>query len=102
MSKFPKEEHIAIFKDVIYQDDADFSMNRFATLGLANLNDKSSIDRIIEISEKERKGADSNCQTYLIALSKIKGSKAREYILTFKNSESKYISDLVKELIATW
>ena len=102
LSSFPKEEHKGIFKDIIYQDDSDFSMNRNATIGLANLNDKSSIDRIIELSEIEREGSDANCQMYLIALSKIKGLKAKEYILTFQNSDSKNISEFVKETIDNW
>ncbi|MET4081061.1 hypothetical protein ABIB40_001006 [Pedobacter sp. UYP30] len=46
--------------------------------GLPNLNDKSSIDRIIELSEKERKGSDTNCQAYLLTLSKLKGPNAKE------------------------
>ncbi|MDN3594194.1 HEAT repeat domain-containing protein [Zunongwangia endophytica] len=102
LSKFPKEEHKGILKDVIYNKDSGFSMNRNASIGLANLNDKSSIDRIIEISEKEREGSDGNCQAYLRALSKIKGEKAKKYILSFENSESEYISELVKEIIAEW
>lgn len=102
LSKFPKEEHKGIFKDVIHNEDSGFSMNRNASIGLANLNDKSSIDRIIEISEKEREGSDGNCQAYLRALSKIKGEKAKKYILSFENSESGYISEFVKEIIAEW
>lgn len=102
LSKFPKEEHKGIFKDVIYNENSRFSMNRNASIGLANLNDKSSIDRIIEISEKEREGSDGNCQAYLRALSKLKGEKAKKYILSFENSESEYISEFVKETIAEW
>lgn len=102
LSKFPKEEHKGIFKDVIYNENSGFSMNRNASIGLANLNDKSSIDRIIEISEKEREGSDGNCQAYLRALSKLKGEKAKKYILSFENSESEYISEFVKETIAEW
>lgn len=102
LSEFPKLEHIRIFKDVIYNEDTGFSMNRNATLGLANLNDKSSIDRIIEISEKERIGDDGNCFYYIIALSKIKGSKAKEYIKTFSNSDSKNISNKVKSILENW
>jgi HEAT repeat protein len=102
LSKFPKEEHKGIFKDVIYNENSGFSMNRNASIGLANLNDKSSIDRIIEISEKEREGSDGNCQAYLRALSKLKGEKAKKYILSFENSESEYISEFVKEAIAEW
>lgn len=102
LSKFPKEEHKGIFKDIIYNKDSGFSMNRNASLGLANLNDKNSIDRIIELSEKERKGSDGNCYSYLVALSKMKGTKAKEYILTFANSDSVYISDFVKQIIDNW
>lgn len=102
LSKFPKEEHKGIFKDVIYNEDSGFSMNRNASIGLANLNDKSSIDRIIEISEKEREGSDGNCYYYLMALSKIKGMKAKRYIQTFENSDSKHISEFVYETINNW
>ena len=102
LSKFPKEEHKGIFNDVIYNEDSGFSMNRNASIGLANLNDKSSIDRIIEISEKEREGSDGNCYYYLMALSKMKGTKAKKYILTFENSDSEYISEFVNETINNW
>jgi len=102
LSKFPKEEHKRIFKDVIYNEDSGFSMNRNASIGLANLNDKSSIDRIIEISEKEREGSDGNCYYYLMALSKMKGTKAKKYILTFENSDSEYISEFVNATINNW
>ncbi|TYA84093.1 HEAT repeat domain-containing protein [Seonamhaeicola marinus] len=102
LSNFPREEHKGIFKDVIYNEDSGFSMNRNASIGLASLNDKSSIDRIIEISEKEREGSDGNCYYYLIALSKLKGIKAKKYILTFKNSDSKHISEFVNKTINNW
>lgn len=98
LSNFRKEEH----KDILYQEDLDFSMNRNATIELANLNDKSSIERIIGISEKERVGHDVNSHSYLIALSRIKNSKAKDYILTFENSYSEYISKLVEEIITVW
>ncbi len=102
LSNFPQKEHENIFKDVINNENSEFSLIRNATMGLANLNDKSSIDRIIELSEKERKGSDSNCQMYLLALNKIKGSKAKEYILTFKNSEEHYVRELSNKLLAEW
>ncbi|PHS07064.1 MAG: hypothetical protein COA88_09570 [Kordia sp.] len=102
LSTFPKNKHKVIFKDIIQQEDSDFAINRDAVMGLANLKDTNSIDRIIEVSEKERLGSDSNCQTYIIALSKIKGSKSKEYILTFKNSDSENIRELVTEIITNW
>ncbi|WP_167597972.1 HEAT repeat domain-containing protein [Leeuwenhoekiella sp. ZYFB001] len=102
LSKFPNEEHKGIFKDVIHNEDSGFSMNRNASIGLANLNNKSSIDRIIEISEKEREGSDGNCYYYLMALSKMKGTKAKNYILTFEDSDSEYVSEFVNETINNW
>ncbi|RYH71777.1 hypothetical protein EVU94_14750 [Flavobacteriaceae bacterium 144Ye] len=99
---FPQKEHISIFKNIINDESSEVSLNRKASMGLARLNDKSSIDRIIEISEKERIGSDGNCYYYLMALSKIKGTKAKEYILTFENSKSKHISEFVKETMTEW
>jgi len=99
---FPHKEHISIFKNIINNENSEVSLNRKASIGLARLNDKSSIDRIIEISEKERIGSDGNCYYYLMALSKVKGLKAKKYILTFENSDSKNISEFVRTTIDNW
>ena len=56
-------------------------------MGLANLKDETSVDAIIKVCENERKGSDYNARTYLIALSKIKGEKAKKYIESYKNSK---------------
>ena len=99
---FPHKEHISIFKNIVNNENSEVSLNRKASMGLARLNDKSSIDRIIEISEKERIGSDGNCYYYLMALSKVKGLKAKKYILTFENSDSKNISEFVRTTIDNW
>lgn len=102
LSSFPKEEHKEIFLELIQNEKTDFAVKRDAAMGLANLNDKSSVDVIIEVCEKERINSDYNVQTYLIVLSKIKGDKAKKYIESYKNSDEENVRALVDELLKEW
>ncbi|MCR5063985.1 MAG: HEAT repeat domain-containing protein, partial [Treponema sp.] len=80
LSNFPKQNHKKIFLEILENDKSDTFIKRDAVMGLANLKDESSVDIIIKACEEESAHSDYNAQTYLIALSKIKGKKAREYI----------------------
>ncbi|WP_299126040.1 HEAT repeat domain-containing protein [uncultured Tenacibaculum sp.] len=102
LSNFPKEEHKEIFLKLLLNEKTDFAVKRDAAMGLANLKDKSSIDKIIEVCEKERINSDYNAQTYLIVLSKIKGNKAKKYIESYKNSDEENVRVLVDELLKEW
>lgn len=102
LSNFPKEEHKEIFLKLLQNEKTDFAVKRDAAMGLANLKDKSSIDKIIEVCEKERINSDYNAQTYLIVLSKIKGNKAKKYIESYKNSDEENVRALVDELLKEW
>lgn len=102
LSNFPKEEHKEIFLRLLQNEKTDFAVKRDAAMGLANLKDESSIDKIIEVCEKERINSDYNAQTYLIVLSKIKGNKAKKYIESYKNSDEENIRALVDELLIEW
>lgn len=102
LSSFPKKEHKEIFRALIHKEGGDTFIQRNAVFGLSLLLDKESINQIIALSEEERKGSDSNCKTYLIALAKLKGKKAKKYITTFKDSESGSVSKLVKEILDNW
>ena len=73
-----------------------------AAMGLANLKDESSVDAIIKTCEKESAHSDYNARTYLVALSKIKGEKAKKYIEKYKNSKENMVKDLANELLAGW
>jgi HEAT repeat protein len=102
LSNFPKKEHKEIFIELLQNEKTDFAVKRDAAMGLANLKDKSSVSRIIEVCEKERINSDYNAQTYLIVLSKIKGNKAKKYIESYKNSNEENIRKLVNELLIEW
>lgn len=102
LSNFPKEEHKEIFLRLLQNEKTDFAVKRDAAMGLANLKDESSIDKIIEVCEKERINSDYNAQTYLIVLSKIKGNKAKKYIESYKNSDEENVRALVDELLIEW
>ena len=71
-------------------------------MGLANLKDETSVDTIVKVCENERLSSDYNARIYLIALSKIKGEKAKKYIETYKNSKENMIRELANELLANW
>ena len=60
------------------------------------------LDLIIKACEEESAHSDYNARPYLIALSKIKGEKARKYIEKYKNSKEKFIQDFVKKLLVDW
>ena len=102
LSSFPKKEHKEIFRAIIHKENEDTFIQRNAVFGLSQLLDKESVSQIIVLSEEERKGSDSNCKTYIVALSKIKGKKAKKYISTFKDSDSDSVSKLVKEILDNW
>ena len=97
-----RSNHKKIFLEILENSKSDSFRKRDAAMGLANLKDESSVDVIIQACEEESAHSDYNARTYLIALSKIKGEKARKYIETYKNSKEKMVKDLAKELIAGW
>ena len=102
LSTFPKQNHKKIFLEILENPKSDSFRKRDAAMGLANLKDESSVDVIIQACEEESAHSDYNARTYLIALSKIKGEKARKYIETYKNSKEKMVKDLANELLAGW
>ncbi len=102
LSNFPKKEHKEIFIKLLENEKTDFAVKRDAAIGLANLKDKSSIERIIAVCEKEKIGSDYNAQTYLMVLAKIKGEKAKKYIESYKNSNEETVRNLAKELLVEW
>lgn len=102
LSNFPKQNHKKIFLEILENDKSDTFIKRDAVMGLANLKDESSVDIIIKACEEESAHSDYNARTYLIALSKIKGEKARKYIEKYKNSKEKFIQDFVKKLLVDW
>ncbi|MBO4319237.1 MAG: hypothetical protein J5857_02085 [Treponema sp.] len=102
LSNFPKQNHKKIFLVILENKKSDFSITRDAAMGLANLKDETSVDAIIKACENERTGSDYNARTYLVALSKIKGEKAKKYIETYKNSKERFIRDFANELLADW
>jgi HEAT repeat protein len=102
LSNFPKEEHKEIFIKLLENEKTDFAVKRNAAIGLANLQDKSSVERIISVCENERIGSDYNAQVYLVVLAKIKGEKAKKYIESYLNSDEETVRNLAKELLAEW
>ncbi|MBQ4379490.1 MAG: HEAT repeat domain-containing protein [Treponema sp.] len=85
LSTFPKQNHKKIFLEILENNKSDTFIKRDAVMGLANLKDESSVDIIIKACEEESAHSDYNARTYLIALSKIKGEKARKYVEKYKN-----------------
>ncbi len=102
LSTFPKQKHKKIFLDILENPKSDFFAKADASMGMANLKDESSVDLIIKACEEESAHSDYNARPYLIALSKIKGEKARKYIEKYKNSKEKFIQDFVKKLLVDW
>lgn len=102
LSTFPKQNHKKIFLEILENAKEDSFIKMAAAMGLANLKDESSVDAIIKTCEKESAHSDYNARTYLVALSKIKGEKARKYIEKYKNSKENMVKDLANELLAGW
>lgn len=102
LSNFPKQNHKKIFLEILENPKSDFFAKADASMGLANLKDESSVDAIIKACEEESAHSDYNARPYLIALSKIKGEKARKYIEKYKNSKEKFIQDFVEKLLVDW
>lgn len=102
LSTFPKQNHRKIFLEILENAKEDSFIKMDAAMGLANLKDESSVDAIIKTCEKESAYSDYNARTYLVALSKIKGEKAKKYIEKYKNSKENMVKDLANELLAGW
>ena len=102
LSTFPKQNHKKIFLDILENPKSDFFEKADACMGLANLKDESSVDLIIQACEEQSAHSDYNARTFLVALSKIKGEKARKYIEKYKNSKEKMVRNMANELLEGW
>lgn len=100
LANFPKKEYKDLFTKAL--QEKDFAIRRGAARGLSNLKDESSVDEIIKACELERAKSEYNVQTYLVALSYIKGDKAKKYIESYENSEEVRVRELVEELLKDW
>ena len=98
LSRFPLKEHIILFEEILNTENLKVSIYRNVAQGLGSLGNSDSVERIIELSEKESSKDDSNCYYYIKALLKMKGFKAKNYVLSFKDSNSKQIIELLKDL----
>ncbi|HHH50333.1 MAG TPA: hypothetical protein ENK52_05080 [Saprospiraceae bacterium] len=99
LSYFPKPRHKDIFRNILEDSKGGSFIKRNAAIGLANLNDKESIDLIYEVMRKESEASDYNAQVYLIALGKMKSEKAKSMIAGYKNSDEEFIRNLVNEIL---
>lgn len=103
LSVFPENKHLNLFRDVIKDREGEFrTLNRIAAIGLANLNDISSVDNIVEASEEERKNSDLNSMTYIEALGKLKTNASKQYITTFLTSGDEAVRELASKILQSW
>jgi hypothetical protein len=102
LSTFPSSDHKEIFKRILKDQKVDTFIKRSAALGLGRLKDKSSVDLIISVCREESEASDYNAQTFLIALSMIKGHKAKYEISKYKDSEEQMVRELVAEILDLW
>jgi len=91
-----------MFKSILEDQSEDFYLKRLAALGLGRLKDESSVDLIILGSRKESHNSDQNTVSFLIALSMIKGSKAKFEIEKYKSSKEPKVRDIVNEILLKW
>jgi hypothetical protein len=101
-SSFPKTNYSTMFKSILEDESEDFYLKRLAALGLGRLKDESSVDLIILGSRKESHNSDQNTVSFLIALSMIKGSKAKFEIEKYKSSKEPKVRDIVNEILLKW
>lgn len=100
LAAFPRQKDISTFKAVL-QSSKDAFLRRFAVSGLGNLRDESSVDLIVAALKKEPP-IDQNAITYLVALGKIKGDKAKLVIESYQNSKDNSVRNLVSGLLTKW
>lgn len=102
LSKFPKSRHRDIFRKLLEDKKEDFSIRYDAALGLGRLKDESSVDLIIDACERETKRSDLNARNYLLALSLIKGDKAKSEVLKFSKSKEENVRKIANKLLKNW
>lgn len=101
LAAFPLEKHKLLFQKILKDKKVDTFIKRNAAQGLAELKDMESVDLIIEVIEAEV-SSDYNVITYLIALGKIKGDKAKSVIMRFINSKEEQTKKVATEIIDKW
>lgn len=102
LSIFPLERHIPLFKSILLDSKGDRYAKYRAAIGLGNLNDNSSIDLIIEACDEVSKGRDYNAMSFMKALGKLKGKKAKEHLLLHKNSDDNEVRELIYNILKDW
>lgn len=100
LSAFPQAKDREYFRSILESKQDSFA-KRSAALGLGQLKDGSSVDLIIA-AMKEEPPHDFNAMPYLVALSKIKGDKAKEVVSSYSASKSEPVRKLVSELLRDW
>ncbi len=100
LAAFPRAKDKDLFKSIL-QSDKDVFVKRSAVTGLGELHDLTSIDLIVA-ALKQEPPRDLNAVTYLVALSKIKGEKAKQIVESYKNSQNDSVRNLVAKLLAEW
>jgi HEAT repeat protein len=102
LSIFPLERHISLFKSILLDSKGDRYAKYRAAIGLGNLNDSSSIDLIIEACDEVSKGRDYNAMSFMKALGKLKGDKAKAHLLLHKDSDENEVRELVESILKEW
>jgi HEAT repeat protein len=100
IAAFPR----AIDKDLfisILQGKQDAFVKRFAVAGLGQLHDQNSVP-LIENALRQEPPHDLNAITYLTALGKIKGAKAKQIIESYKDSKIDSVRTLAAKLLSDW
>ncbi|MCE7040695.1 hypothetical protein [Dyadobacter sp. CY312] len=103
LTTFPEKRHLTLFRTLInHEDDDGYMIKRMLAKGLAQLNDLASVESIIKVSEKERKGSDWNSISYIEALSRLKVDASKVYISSFLSSKEEDVKKMVTKIIDSW
>ncbi|MDQ5968087.1 MAG: hypothetical protein QG625_4244 [Cyanobacteriota bacterium erpe_2018_sw_39hr_WHONDRS-SW48-000098_B_bin.30] len=100
LAAFPRAKDKDLFISIL-QGKQDAFVKRFAVAGLGQLHDQSSVP-LIENALRQEPPHDLNAITYLTALGKIKGAKAKQIIESYKDSKIDSVRTLAAKLLSDW
>ena len=100
LAVYPGTTPASVFREALAKEDDSFT-KRDLVIGLAKVGEEADVELIVK-ALREEPPDDQNAVHYLIALSTLKGDKARTILEGYLDSSNEQIRNFVRERLADW
>lgn len=100
LAVYPGTTPASVFREALAKEDDSFT-KRDLVIGLAKVGEEADVELIVKALREEPPDA-QNAVHYLIALSTLKGDKARTILEGYLESSNEQIRNFVRERLADW